>query len=428
MAIDHQALFRPLTKHTTRLRSDAVRSILFDAARLAMRERPGPVHVGLPVGLSAETAASESACFAPPEPPRPADPAALAEAVARFEKSRRPMLAVGLGAMRAGVREPIRQLAEKHNLPVVLTPMAKGMLAEDHPSYAGVLFHAFSDMVGQTHRQADLVLGVGYDPVEFNYESWMPDVPLVSLDTAPADIDRNGWPEVTDVVGAIPDSLKPLLDLAPKDSAWDFAGLAQRRTEMFARLAPAEGSFGPKAALAVLREVLPADGIMTCDVGAHTHLIGQAWRTPAPGLQIMTNGWSAMGFGIPSAIAAKLVHPEKPVCTVVGDGGFLMTAGEIATAIRCRLNVVILLLTDNDLALIRIKQQRKGNPVYGTPVRTAGTIGGDNIFGAPVRVARDSAVLRRALDAAFAGDGPVIVEAVVDSHEYDSVVLKKDRA
>jgi acetolactate synthase-1/2/3 large subunit len=177
-----------------------------------------------------------------------------------------------------------------------------------------------------------------------------------------------------------------------------------------------------------LRDVLPADGIMTCDVGAHTHLIGQAWWTPAPGLQIMTDGWSAMGFGIPSAIAAKLVHPEKPVCTVVGDGGFLMTAGEIATAIRCRLNIVILLLTDNDLALIRIKQERKDNPVYGTPVRESGTIGGSNIFGAPVHVATDTATLRRHLDIAFASPGPVIVEAIVDSHEYDSLVLKKDRA
>jgi thiamine pyrophosphate-dependent acetolactate synthase large subunit-like protein len=79
----------------------------------------------------------------------------------------------------------------------------------------------------------------------------------------------------------------------------------------------------------------------------------------------MTNGWSTMGFGIPAAIAAKLMHPERKVCAVVGDGGFLMTAGEIATAIRCKLNIVILLLTDNDLALIRIKQEKKGNPIYG---------------------------------------------------------------
>lgn len=428
MGIDHQALFRPLTKHTTRLRADAVRSILFAAARVALAEQPGPVHVGLPVGMSAEPAADEAVRFAPPEPLPPADAAALDRAILRFEKSRRPILAVGLGAVRAGVQQQIRTMAERHNLPVVLTPMAKGMLPENHPSYAGVLFHALSDIVGQTHRQADLVLAVGYDPVEFNFESWMPSVPLVSLAAAPADIDRGAWPDVADVIGSIPDSLRMFLQLAPKDTAWDFSALAARRQEIFARLAPAPGSFGPKAALAILREVLPPDGIMTCDVGAHTHLIGQAWSTPAPGLQIMTNGWSAMGFGLPSAIAAKLVHPGKSVCTVVGDGGFLMTAGEIATAVRRRLNLVVLLLTDNDLALIRIKQQRKGNPIYGTAVRDNGTIGGDNLFGAPVYVARDAGGLRKHLDAAFAAEGPVIVEAIVDSREYDSVVLKKDRA
>jgi acetolactate synthase-1/2/3 large subunit len=428
MAIDHQALFRPLTKQTTRLRSDAVRAILFDAAQSALAERPGSVHVGLPVGMSAEQAPAESVQFSRPPRPMPADPAMLDSALSRFEKARRPVLAVGVGAVRAGVREHVLGFAEKHNLPVVLTPMAKGMLPEQHPCYAGVLFHALSDIVGQTHRQADLVVAIGYDPVEFNFESWMPAAPLINLDTVAADIDRIAWPDVIDAIGSIPDSLQVFLDAAAKDSAWDFSALGERRKDMFARLAPAPGSFGPKAALATLREVLPANGIMTCDVGAHTHLIGQAWPTPAPGLQIMTNGWSAMGFGIPSAIAAKLVHPEKSVCAVVGDGGFLMTAGEIATAVRCRLNVVVLLLTDNDLALIRIKQERKGNPVYGTAVRDNGTIGGDNLFGAPVRVARDAAELRRHLDAAFAESGPVIVEAIVDSREYDSIVLKKDRA
>jgi acetolactate synthase-1/2/3 large subunit len=134
-----------------------------------------------------------------------------------------------------------------------------------------------------------------------------------------------------------------------------------------------------------------------------------------------------MGFGIPAAIAAKLTCPDKAVCAVVGDGGFLMTAGELATAVRYNLKIVVVVLTDNDLALIRIKQQKKGNPIYGTPVRESGTIGGPNIFGVPVRVAHDAVELRRELDAAFAGDGPVVVEALVDSREYDSVVLKKDK-
>src|SRR4029077_2398279 len=131
--------------------ADAVRSILFDAARTALEERPGPVHVGLPVGLSAGQAGAGNLGFGAAAPIPPAHKALLDEAAALFAKSRKPVLAVGLGAVRAGTQEQIRALAEKHQIPVVLTPMAKGMLREDHPCYAGVVFHALSDMVGQTH-------------------------------------------------------------------------------------------------------------------------------------------------------------------------------------------------------------------------------------------------------------------------------------
>jgi acetolactate synthase-1/2/3 large subunit len=284
-------------------------------------------------------------------------------------------------------------------------------------------------MVGATHAQADLVIGVGYDPVEFNYESWVPKTaPLVSFDIAPADIDTQTYTLAVDAVGDIGRSLDALLALPASVKDWDLGALADRRDAMFAKLAPSQGAgLGPKAALAILREILPADGIMTCDVGAHTHLIGQLWRTPAPSLQIMTNGWSTMGFGIPAAIAAKLMRPQTSVCAVVGDGGFLMTAGELATAVRLKLKIVVLVLTDNDLALIRIKQEKKANPIYGTPVRQHGTIGGDNIFGVPVRTAEDAAALRDCLEWAFATDGPAIVEAVIDSREYDGLVLKKDK-
>jgi acetolactate synthase-1/2/3 large subunit len=428
MGIDHQALFEPLTKETTRISADTVRSTLFEAAGQALDGRPGPVHVGLPVSLSAERAELENIAFTPPPPAPPADPALIDEAQNLFTGARKPILAVGLGAARAGLGEDIRALARKHEIPVVLTPMAKGLVAENDPSYVGVLFHALSDMVGETHQQADLVIGIGYDPIEFNYESWLPaGAPLVSFDIEPADIDRDAYTLAVDAVGDIGTSLAAITALPPTANDWDLDALAARRAAMFDRLAPTGDGFGPRAALAVLREVLPNDGIMTCDVGAHTHLIGQQWPTPAPGHQIMTNGWSAMGFGVPAAIAAKLMCPDKSVCAVVGDGGFLMTAGEIATAVRLNLNIAIVLLADNELALIRIKQENKGNPVYGTPVRVRGTIGGDNIFGAPVRTARDADAFRAQLQAALAADGPVIVEAIIDGSEYDDLVLKNDR-
>ncbi|KTE26330.1 MULTISPECIES: thiamine pyrophosphate-binding protein [unclassified Sphingopyxis] len=428
MAIDHQALFAPLTKATMRIEADGAVATLADAARIALSGRPGAVHVGLPQGMSADAveAATIGTIAADPVPaPATADIDTL---VAAFTVAEKPVLAIGLGAVHARIEDRIVALAERFGLPVLLTPMAKGMVAEDHPNYAGVLFHALSDMVGKTHAEADLVVAVGYDPIEFNYESWMKDgLALASIDVVPADIDRDMHPVVAEVVGAIAPALDALIALPAGPKAWDLLALAERKAAMFAKLVGRDGPFGPCAALDVLRDVLPDEGIMTCDVGAHTHLIGQHWRTPKPGTQIMTNGWSAMGFGLPAAIAAKLSRPDTPVCCVLGDGGFLMTAGELATAVREKLPLVIVIFTDNDLALIRIKQEKKQNPIYGTPVRAEGTIGGPSLFGVPVTVARDPAEFRAALEAGFAADGPVIVEALLDSREYDELVLRRDK-
>ncbi|WP_102797682.1 thiamine pyrophosphate-binding protein [Bowmanella denitrificans] len=427
MAIDHQALFAPITKKNTRLEAERVREIIFDAAHVAMSGVPGPVHIGLPVGMSALPAVAESAKPIPVKIAEPAAQVLLDKMRELFVQADKPVIALGMRAITSGVQEQVIALAEKFQVPVVLNPMAKGMLAESHPCYAGVLFHALSDVVGQTHQQADLVVSIGYDEVEFNYEDWIPNAPLVSLDIAATDLDTSKYTLACDVLGNIKHSVEYLLASDCSAKNWDLNALAQRKAEMFARMSPANDAFGPCAALDILRDKFPQHGIMTCDVGAHIHLIGQKWPTPKAGLQIMTNGWSAMGFAIPSAIAAKLCKPDTPVCSVVGDGGFLMTAGELAVAVREKLNIVYVLFTDNDLALIRIKQEKKHNPIYGTPIRERGTIGGDNIFGAPVLKAFDKQEYAQALEKAFAMQGPVIVEAILNSREYDGLVLRKDK-
>lgn len=428
MGIDHQALFRPITKWTTRLEANSVGTTFAKAAEVALSGRPGSVHIGLPTGLSAKMVAPQKTSRAAPIAAPAAQPAQISALLDAFTSARKPILAVGLGAVRAGVRDQILAIAERFGLPIVLTPMAKGMVPESHASYAGVLFHALSDVVGLTHAEADLVVAIGYDPIEFNFESWMRDgLAIANIDVEPVDIDVGKHPVLADVQGAIGPSLDALLALDADVKDWDLNAIAARTADIFKRMSPASNRFGPCAALDVLRDVLPDDGIMTCDVGAHTHLIGQKWPTPAPGRQIMSNGWSSMGFGLPAAIAAKLCYPDTSVCAVVGDGGFLMTVGELATAVREKLNIVVLVFTDNDLALIRIKQEKKHNPIYGTPVRREGTIGGPSLFGVPVMVARDEEELRTALEDAFAADGPVIVEALLDSREYDALVLRKDK-
>jgi len=434
MNIDHQALFAPITKKTTRLQADKVREILFGAAHTALSGVPGPVHVGLPAGMGSLLIESENTVDAQQQPlavniEKPASAEQINKMLSLFNQAKKPVIALGMRAITSDIQDQIIHFAEKCKVPVVLTPMAKGMLSESHPCYAGVLFHALSDVVGQTHQQADLIVSIGYDEIEFNYEDWMPSqAPLVSIDIVETDLDTTEYTLACDVIGDIAQSVDALLSgVKASEKNWDLAALAIRKSDMFARMSTKKGAFGPCAALDILREKLPQDGIMTCDVGAHIHLIGQKWPTPKPGLQIMTNGWSAMGFAIPSAITAKLCNPETPVCSVIGDGGFLMTAGELAVAVREKLNIVFVLFTDNDLALIRIKQEKKSNPIYGTPIRERGTIGGDNIFGVPVIKAFDIAEFNSALDEAFSQEGPVIVEAILNSREYDDLVLRKDK-
>ncbi|MCX7027150.1 MAG: thiamine pyrophosphate-binding protein [Spirochaetes bacterium] len=429
MAIDQQAMFYPLTKWTTRLTVERVDQIIDQALRIATAEVPGPVHIGLPEDIGSLEAifCGPAGIMLPTALPPTADEALLVTMEEVFRHSRRPVLAVGLSAVRSKSGGLIARIAEKHRVPVILTPMAKGIISEDHPWYTGVLFHALSDMVADTHRNADLVVAVGYDPVEFNFEDWMPKVPLLNLNTTEADIDRSIYRYVHDIVGNIPDSLSRLAELPALESEWDAQALAERRRKMFEELAPPPGSFGPRAALAILRELLPVDGIMACDVGAHTHLIGQAWRTPAPGLQLMTNGCSSMGFGIPAAIAAKLCRPDTKVACVTGDGSFLMMAGEMAVARRRKLAIVFVVLADQNLELIRLKQSRKGFPVYSTILHDEECPTANYVFGVPVIRADDAAHYRAALEKAFAYEGPVIVEAHIDPSEYDTLILRRHK-
>ena len=428
MNIDHQALFGPITKWTTRLPTDRVTETLYRAMHVATSEAPGAVHIGLPAGVGCDPAGEENVQPEPPVGPPAPDAAALDQMVHLVGEASKPVLAVGRTAVRAGVKPLLLRIAERIGAPIVLTPMAKGMCPEDHPCYAGVLNHALSDRVGLTHQQADLVVGIGFDPIELNYEDWIPPVPVLHIDPAPADLDLDRYTLACDVVGDLGQSLQRLAEADLQKTEWDLDDLAERRGKMFAQLAPPAGSFGPRSVLAGLREALPDDGIMACDVGAHLHLIGQQWRTPEPDCLLMTNGWSSMGFAIPTAIAAKLCRGEKPVCCVVGDGGFLMMAGEMATAMRLGLHVVFVLISDGSLSLIRVKQKRKGYAEYGTPLHGETYESAGSFFGVPVLPARDEPTYRQALTDAFAMDGPVIVEAFADGREYDDLLLKGNRS
>ncbi|MEO7404054.1 MAG: thiamine pyrophosphate-dependent enzyme, partial [Burkholderiales bacterium] len=189
-------------------------------------------------------------------------------------------------------------------------------------------------------------------------------------------------------------------------------------------LRPASKTFTPHAAIDVVRRALPRNGVLSFDVGAHTHQIASQWATHAPRTFLITNGWSSMGFGLPGAIAAKIARPDLPVVCVIGDGCFQMTCGELAVAKRLGLALPVVVLDDRWLSLIKVKQEKRKLPIYGTetlpeePYREPPA----HYFGVPAVGVRDAESLARELERALAAKGPSVIEAVVDAAHYAETV------
>lgn len=417
MNIDHQALYRPLTKSTFRLSEENAASVAVEALDIANAEYPGPVHIGLPSDLYGKTAVETAQRRE--MAPETADNLCSEKVRVLIASSRRPLLAVGLTAMRHGLGEKLKTFLETHSVPVVVTPMAKGIVSEDNPCYAGVLFHAMSGRLQKLIREADLVIGIGYDPVEYNYESWMPDVPLVHFDTLMNDIPGRGSLRIV----STPEKWFKMLE--PLRSSPGMVSLAgELRSDMALTLAGMTKGFGPVTALRILREELPANAIVTSDVGSHLHLLGQMWDGSAPGKLIMTNGWSSMGFGLPAAIAAAMSCRDVAVVCITGDGGMMMNAGEMMTARRYGIKVIVVVLADGELNLIKLKEGWKGVDPYGVNLYSGPLFGSDSFLGTKVVRATGADKMRKAVREALLSDSSVILEAAVDPAEYGDLVVK----
>jgi len=304
MNINHQKLFQPLTKATFRVNPANAADILLKALDICKEEYPGPVHIGLPSDIAYLDAA---------EPGRYIFESGITDHLndsvkisALLENCRKPLIAVGLTSARFALGERLSEFLRHTRIPVVLTPMAKGLLPEDHPCYAGILFHALSNYLEDILEDIDLVIGLGYDPVEFNYESWMPDVPLIDFTTIETDLPA--VKQVTRFTGSPGEWFTILKQLHPGQLIFNQMKIDSARNETISVFNGLTDHFGPVTAIKVLREAFPADTIVTFDVGSHLHLAGQYWNTMGRQNMIMTNGWSGMGFGLPAALAAVFHH------------------------------------------------------------------------------------------------------------------------
>jgi acetolactate synthase I/II/III large subunit len=422
MWIDHHALFAPITKASFRLEKGRIAETVSAAIALALSEPRGPVHLDLP-----EDVALAPAKEAPPAPAAvrslaPPSETAIGRAGELIAAAKRPVAVIGSSAMRIADPGLLRRVIERHNLPFATTTMAKGMISEDHPLAVGCIERACRQVQRRFLRGADLIVGLGYDTVEVEYEAWIGDVPLLQIDIEPVDI-AAGVKLVHQVTGDLDTTLGRLVGLPESANGWTRAALADHRRAFHAALRPASSAFTAHAAIDAVRDALPPDGILSFDVGAHTHQIASQWTAHGPKTFHITNGWSSMGFGLPGAIAAKLARPDLPVVCLIGDGCFQMTCGEVAVAKRLGLTLPIVVLDDKWLALIKVKQIRRQFPLYGTELqREDYREPPAHYFGVPAHGVRSAEALAAAATAALAADGPTVIEAVVDSDHYVDTV------
>lgn len=421
MRIDHHALFQPLTKASFSFRGGAVERTLNDAMAIAIQEPPGPVHLDLPedIAQAVPTDFTPSSREAVRFPDLSRD---IAKTIAAaLAQSRRPLLVTGLTFTRSHAGQELLRFIQHQQLPFVTTMHAKGFLPENHSNWAGVIGRARRTDVKTFTDKADLILAIGYDPIEINYEDWVKQAPIIHVSTEVAE--QGGrltflWNKACDLDAAI----EAISGIETAANDWSMQEWQHHRAALDRALRPDSGNFSPHHALDILREMLPGNSILAYDVGAHTHQIATQWRTDLPRTLLATNGWSSMGYGMPAAYAAKLVFPNRAVVAVVGDGGFQITAGELALARRANLAVPIIVLNDGWLGLMKVKQERKNYPLSGVHLG-APPESPPHYFGVPCQSAKTPEQFREAVRWALTLGGPSVIETFIDAETYSTTVF-----
>ncbi|MGB7247523.1 MAG: acetolactate synthase large subunit [Phormidesmis sp.] len=361
--LDLVAMFAPVTKWNKQIvRPSNTPEIVRKAFKLAQSEPPGAVHIDLPENIADMAAEGEPLRATPPASPV-ASEENLQRAAIAISQASNPMIVVGNGAIRNHASEAITRFAQQLNIPVTNTFMGKGVLSYLDERSLWTVGLQQRDYVACAVDGSDLIIAIGYDLIEYGPKKWNPDgtLPIVHISLTPSEVDSSYIPLV-EVVGDISDALaeigKRINRPHSEQLSAQFAGL---RTEMQANYEQYATDTGfpikPQKLLYDLRQVLDPEDIVISDVGAHKMWIARHYHCERPNTCLISNGFASMGIAIPGGVAAKLVHPNRKVVAVTGDGGFMMNCQELETAHRISTAFVTIIFNDGGYGLIEWKQE-----------------------------------------------------------------------
>lgn len=426
--INTNDLFLPITKLTKQVKHpNAVPAVVRESFRRAEEERPGAVHIELPEDIAGEKAVGR--VFPVTEVRRPlAEQKAVARAIEMIHAAKRPLILIGAGANRKRAARTLTQLIEKTGIPFFNTQMGKGVVDEHHQQYLGTAALSSGDYLHCAVEKADLIINFGHDIIE--KPPYIPEngkTKVIHINFEPAQIDDIYAPNL-EVVGDIANAAWQLAEAVELQPHWDFAPFYTVKKKLEAETAKdaAREDFPliPQRVVKETGEGVSADGIIALDNGMYKIWFARNHKVSFPNTLLLDNALATMGAGLPSAIAAKLLHPEKQVIAVVGDGGLLMDLGELETAKRLNLNLTVVVLNDNGFGMIKWKQEAEGYKDFGLSfgnpdfMKLAESFGG---IGHRVTRAGDLAEL---LKKSHAEGGLHIIEVPMDYSENDRVLTK----
>jgi len=360
--IDLIGILRPIVKWNARVSSpEIVPEVVRKAFKVAESEKPGPTHLELPEDVMARPLQAAPLPRRDPVQPEPGG-RELERAAEIITSAQSPIALAGSGAIRAHAASALRYFVQATGIPVAETFMAKGLLDNDDAYAVGCVGLQSRDYEMAGFDDADVVIAIGYDLVEHAPKNWNPhgDKQIVAIDTVPAEIDENFIPDV-ELIGDIAHVLSRLAARcgvgAPTTPS------TRLRDVMFGALEEARSDdhfpMRPPRVLWDIRQALGDHDMVVSDVGMHKLWIGRMFPAHQPGTVLIANGLAGMGFALPTAIAAKLVHPDRNVVAVAGDGGFLMNCQELETAVRLRTPVVSVVWENHEFGSIAWKQDKK---------------------------------------------------------------------
>lgn len=427
--LDQSQVFRPITKATFTLNTGAAHVIADKAVAIATEGRPGPVHIDVPITVAATPVTPEipvRRAMASPVVPAPAQ---LNEMRAHLARAERPILIVGVDALTQGFDQrrtdmaaQLRAFVERFGVPVITTYKAKGLLTEDHPlslGGAGLSPKADAILLPLVQR-ADLIIGLGYDPIEMR-TGWR-DFYFPGIQTM---IDITAEPNhhymhqaSMNVVGDCAATLAAMADGVAPRATWGNGEIEHAKSDL-ASAFPSDDDWGPAAVIDTCRAILPRDTLASADSGAHRILLSQMWHCYEPRGLMQSSALCTMGCAIPLAMGAHLIEPERTIVSFSGDAGFLMVAGELTTAAELGLNTIFVVFVDASLALIELKQRQRQLNNTGVAFAKHDFAAMGRAFGGSGHTVTTRKELETALHAAQSSATFTVIAAVIERGSYD---------